>query len=169
MGLVRRMSCFSCCCLHSPPSPVEESHGSAPLGGGTARRGRREGSRRLVVTGSRDDDDDAAWEEEEDFTSATSRAEMDIALLRKQYRWTKEKQMRENRVIVFRRGEWGVHSAYYLLRCAVLTKKVVGRFGIDYFLAVSPEPPSEEKGIKEYISPVRHVKSNFLKFISYEI
>ena len=81
----------SCCCLNSP-CPVRTPPN--PFGATAHRAG--EGKQLVPSTA----------EEVVDYLEyATSRTEMDVALLREQYRLTKENKMRQNRVVVFRRGE----------------------------------------------------------------
>ncbi|CAL8402280.1 unnamed protein product [Gadus morhua 'NCC'] len=79
----------SCCCLNSP-CPVRTP--PTPFGATAHRAG--EGKQLVPSTA----------EEVVDYLEyATSRTEMDVALLREQYRLTKENKMRQNRVVVFRR------------------------------------------------------------------
>ena len=83
----------SCCCLNSP-CPLRTRTPPKSFGAEAHRGG--EGTQLVPSTA------------EEVFhypEYEPSRTEMDIALLREQYRWTKENQMRQNRVVVFRRGE----------------------------------------------------------------
>ncbi|XP_056439869.1 uncharacterized protein LOC130376967 isoform X2 [Gadus chalcogrammus] len=94
----------SCCCLNSP-CPVRTPPN--PFGATAHRAG--EGKQLVPSTA----------EEVVDYLEyATSRTEMDVALLREQYRLTKENKMRQNRVVVFRRATpdpWHDHLALH--RC----------------------------------------------------
>ena len=109
----------SCCCLHSP-CPLRTPPN--PFGAAAHRAG--EGTQLVPSTA------------EEVFhypEYEPSRTEMDIALLREQYRLTKENQMRQNRVVVFRRGEMSTLARLSTQVCTCVLLPVVYEYNTNKY------------------------------------